>query len=413
MDLQLQVNGVATEAEARTLGEERSQFAFALAPEEREQILEIYRRVWGERGYRQIKRIFSWKFERNPYLSPDELEIAIYRSKGRIVAFLGAIPYLFKIGERFERATWLMDYISLPEFRSKGLWIAYKVFLGRAVMVGAPNTEVAYRTFKGMGKRHRAGEIDIGTYRHLVKFIEIDHLSEVKRLLALRPFVAVANRIWKILSAICWSNFSRWRKPSVKIEPVRRFDSELDELWERACLDYEIIPKRSSDYLNWRYLDHPDNNYFNFVAKRDGQVCGYLVLHAVKLKSGEGGRIVDILAGRQDEEAFRTMVSFAIDFFRKRGAKEIQALDSRCPALERVYKRLGFKAAFSSQKPLRLMGWTWIKEIPREYFYNGDNWYFTYADCESDMFPLQVEETEKDGSSTPALSHPVQSSVVT
>lgn len=84
------------------------------------------------------------------------------------------------------------------------------------------------------------------------------------------------------------------------------------------------------------------------------------------------------------------MVSSAVDFFRGKGVKEIQALDSRCPALERVYERLGFKAAFSSQKPLRLMGWTWIKEIPREYFYNGDNWYFTYANCESDMFPLEV-----------------------
>ena len=110
----------------------------------------------------------------------------------------------------------------------------------------------------------------------------------------------------------------------------------------------------------------------------------------MKLKNGDGGRIVDILAGRDDRSAFEAMVSSAVDFFRGKGVKEIQALDSRGPALKRVYKRLGFKARFSGQKPLRLLGWTWVEEIPKDYFYNGDNWYFTYADCESDMLPLEV-----------------------
>jgi hypothetical protein len=390
VDLQVRMNGEATETKVKTFKAERSQFVASLAPEEKEQIFKIYQRVWGEKGYQQVKRIFSWKFEKNPHLSPNELEVAVYRRQGRIVAFLGAIPYLIKIGERLEKAIWLMDHISLPEFRSTGLWIAYKVWYARPVIVGAPNTEVAYLTWKLMGKRYKGPEVDIGTYRHLVKFIEIDHLYQIKRLLVLRPLVMCANAIWRVFSSVLWSNGSSQRKTSVEIEPVERFGPELDQFWERIYGSYEIIPKRSSDYLNWRYLDHPGNNYFNFVAKRDGQICGYLVLRAVKLRSGEGGRIVDILSGREDQQAFGAMVSFAIDFFKKRGAKEIQALESRCPALKKIFRRLGFKAAFSSQKPLRLMGWAWIKEIPREYFYNGDNWYFTYADCESDMLPLEV-----------------------
>jgi len=390
MDLQVRMNGEATETKVESFKAERSQFVASLAPEEREQIFQIYHRVWGEKGYQQVKRIFSWKFEKNPHLSPDELEVAVYRSQGRIVAFLGAIPYLIKIGERLEKAIWLMDYISLPEFRSTGLWIAYKVWYARPIIVGAPNTQVAYRTWKVMGKRYKGAEVDIGTYRHLVKFIEIDHLSQVKRLLVLRPLVVCANAIWRVFSSVFWSNGSSERKTSIEIEPVERFGPDLDQFWERIYQGYEIIPKRSSDYLNWRYLDHPENNYFNFVARRDGRVCGYLVLHPVRLKNGDGGRIVDILAGRDDRGAFEAMVSFAADFFKRKGAKEVQALDSRCPALERVYERLGFKAAFSSQKPLRLLGWTWIKEIPREYFYNGDNWYFTYADCESDMLPPEI-----------------------
>jgi hypothetical protein len=392
MDSQVVLDAPLLDTGVSTVRPDRSQFVDSLTVEEREQIFGIYCEVWGERACEQIKRIFSWKFEKNPNLSPRELEVAVYRSQGRIVALLGAIPYVLKIGNRVERSSWLFDFISLPEFRSKGLWIAYKVAYSRPVIIGAPNSEVAYRTWKMMGKRYNGAEIDIGTYRHLVKFIAIDHLPPVRRLLVLKPLVLLANWMWKVLSSALWSRPWRRRDESVEIQPVERFGPEFDEFWERACRGYEIIPKRSSEYLNWRYLEHPDNNYRSFIAKREGQICGYLVLHAVSLKNGEGGRIVDILAERGDEVAFGRMAEFAVQFFKKRGAKEVRALESRCPALQDVYRRLGFKASFSRQKPLRLIGWTWIDDIPKDYFHNGDNWYFTYADCESDMMPVGLRE---------------------
>lgn len=390
MKSQALLNTVLPDTGVKAVRPDRSQFVDSLTSEEREQIFDIYREVWGERACEQIKRVFSWKFEKNPNLSPGELEVAVYRSKGRIVALLGAIPYVLKIGERLERPSWLFDFISLPEFRSKGLWIAYKMTYSRPMIIGAPNSDVAYRTWKMMGKRYSGTEVDIGTYRHLVKFIAIDHLPPVRRLLVMKPLIFFANCMWKVLSSVLWSRGWGGRDKSVELQPVERFGPEFDEFWERACRGYEIIPKRSSEYLDWRYLEHPGNNYYNFVARRDGRICGYLVLHPARLKNGEGGRIVDILAERGDEEAFGRMVDFAVRFFKKRGAKEVQALDSRCPRLKEVYRRLGFRASFSRQKPLRLMGWTWIDEIPKDYFYNGDNWYFTYADCESDMMSVQV-----------------------
>jgi hypothetical protein len=390
MNSQVVLNPPFPDTGIKAVRPDRSQFVDSLTPEEREQIFGIYCEVWGERACEQIKRTFSWKFERNPNLSPQELEVTVYRSQGRIVALLGAIPYVLKIGNRVERGNWLFDFISLPEFRSKGLWIAYKMTYSRPLIVGAPNSDVAYRTWKMMGKRYSGTEVDIGTYRHLVKYLEIDHLAPVRRLLGLKPLVFLTNRMWKLLSSALWSRGLGRRDRSVEIQLVERFGPEFDEFWERACRGYEIIPKRSSEYLNWRYLEHPDNNYRSFIAERDGQICGYLVLHAVSLKNGEGGRIVDILAERGDEEAFGRMVDFAVGFFKKMGAKEVQALESRCPALKNVYRRLGFRASFSGQKPLRLMGWTWIEDIPKNYFYNGDNWYFTYADCESDMMSVRV-----------------------
>ena len=82
MDLQAPVGGIAIETKVETFKGERSQFIASLTPEDREQIFQIYHKVWGEKGYQQIKRIFSWKFERNPHLSPDE-HLVLSASQGR------------------------------------------------------------------------------------------------------------------------------------------------------------------------------------------------------------------------------------------------------------------------------------------------------------------------------------------
>ncbi len=154
--------------------------------------------------------------------------------------------------------------------------------------------------------------------------------------------------------------------------------------------DYQIIPKRTDAYLNWCFADHLTNRYHRFVLEGGGEIRGYLVLRLIERNGEKIGRIVDILATRKDEKFYQGLITFALEFFEKRGVDTVQAFESTCPELSKALKRNGFSHRLTTQRPMKMQAWQREDDIPPEIFHNPKNWYFTYADCESDLFPLQV-----------------------
>jgi hypothetical protein len=65
--------------------------------------------------------------------------------------------------------------------------------------------------------------------------------------------------------------------PTLPIEHISRFDSTFDRVTQ-ACMNHtEYWSPHSSDFLNWRYLDHPTHRYVAITAHAD-EPSGYAVL---------------------------------------------------------------------------------------------------------------------------------------
>ena len=69
--------------------------------------------------------------------------------------------------------------------------------------------------------------------------------------------------------------------------PIDHFGAEHDALFERVKPAYELLVERSSRYLNWRYLQCPDNVYRAFAVRRWGRLCGWCVVRVDHTKSTE------------------------------------------------------------------------------------------------------------------------------
>ena len=114
-------------------------------------------------------------------------------------------------------------------------------------------------------------------------------------------------------------------------------------IWEKIKDDYQIIPKRTDAYLNWRFVAHPTNRYHRFLLEYGGEVKEYLVLGFITGRRGEKiGRIVDILASRKEEKLYGALLYFALKFFEKGQVATVQILESACPELKRALERNGF-----------------------------------------------------------------------
>ncbi len=367
--------------------EDKLSFAKEVSEEDRKQILKLYRQVWGEQTGAGMEKIFPWKFESSPFMPKDKLPLLVYRAEGRIVALLGGVPYLIKYGDQYQPTVCIMDFLSHPSYRSKGLWLSFKMALDNPIVFGVSGEENRGAMWRMMAKRKKRPQTDIGTYRHLVRKLDISHAAKIRRILRFRPLISFANLLWKGYHRL----FKSWRlnlsQTGLRTREVGKFGEEINRLWEMVKDDYKIIPMRTDAYLNWRFFGHPTNRYHRFLLEQRGEIKAYLVLRLIEKKREKIGRIVDLLASRKDENFYRALVSFALRFFEERRVDTVQALESTCPELKKAFTRNGFSPRLTTQRSMQMQAWQREDYVPPEFFYNPDNWYFTYADSDFEMLP--------------------------
>lgn len=74
--------------------------------------------------------------------------------------------------------------------------------------------------------------------------------------------------------------------------PVKRFSADWDATWETLQKRYGVTTDRDHAFLNWRFIDHPRNEY---VVRTTADGDGYVVVRIERAPEMVGARIVDMI----------------------------------------------------------------------------------------------------------------------
>jgi hypothetical protein len=172
---------------------------------------------------------------------------------------------------------------------------------------------------------------------------------------------------------------------SYEIEHITRFDDRFDGLWRRFIGEHRVITiKRSSDFLNWRYVDNPYRDYGIFAAIVDGEPVGYLCAATVTREDMgltlKVGVTSDFLVLPGYEAAFPSFLRRAVDYWRSSGADMTINWAHRggiySGAFVEELKRCGFvstRGRYDIPVFVRTLG----DDIKIDGFYDIDNWHVT------------------------------------
>jgi hypothetical protein len=155
-------------------------------------------------------------------------------------------------------------------------------------------------------------------------------------------------------------------KSGVSIERhTSGFGSEFSDLAERVRHGMGSWVERSAEYLNWRYLDHPHQEYEVLTARRGRRLEGYLVF----LQQGNSASVVDCAAAEPIEvrnDLIRGLTALMKD--RKVEAIHAAVLASHpfCGELE----RLGFRSREST--PVVFLRGSGVAAHSSWFLMNGD-----------------------------------------
>ena len=128
-----------------------------------------------------------------------------------------------------------------------------------------------------------------------------------------------------------------------EIRSIQEFDDRFDALWDRVKEDYDLIVKRSSEYLNWRYCDQRGGKYVVKAAKQDEEYLGYIVYRINRYNPNyPEGYIVDLVVMRDDEETALELIADACDYFDNMNVDAIHYWVPRDHFYSNLVGRFGF-----------------------------------------------------------------------
>ncbi|WP_394218217.1 GNAT family N-acetyltransferase [Halobacillus trueperi] len=307
---------------------------------------------------------WEWKFKDNP--KQEKPFILVYEENDQILGHISL--WLTEAYFHGKRATigLRVDTMVDPSARGKGIYRKLnEVLLEEAAAEGID--------FIYGFPAPKAKEL-------FIRYTNATHMTDMPRWVSIqKPFSLLASRIsalrlFKPLDRVVGLIKN---KPSsdhrYHIKKLSGCDQSFDDLAKETRHLSEALVIRDAAYLNWRYLDHPTNQYELHALYQNERLCGYAVTKEQK-NSFRNGLLIDWLA--VDEEAWNALLSEVIQILGDSDMIQSWALPHTNAA--KAMKNHGF---VHKDSPMPLVG----KEITEGTSQMNDSnmWFITPGDVDS------------------------------
>jgi GNAT superfamily N-acetyltransferase len=341
-----------------------------------EGILELCKAVYPSRTYdrEQWMRWWRWLYKENPV---GLARIWVAEDNGKIVGHYPLVFMMLKAGNQLAKASQNIDQMTHPDYRYQGIASRLgKMALREAEREGVHIT-IGFANQASYVVDVRAGWFDVAARQIVFKALSWGNTLKLR----------ISNRLLSKLGAIggniLSSVFYRSEKApaleGVRITQISSFDERIDELWARVSNNYPVMVVRNKEYLNWRYAAIPDVHYSIYIAEKEGDIHGYLVLRCVQQGGTKTGIIFDILATSQ--QIYQCLISQAMAQCELEKADTIYGLMIADKTVSTAFRKNGF-LSFPFLKDGRFIVYSSSPHVSKEFLAEPKNWFVQIGDSD-------------------------------
>jgi hypothetical protein len=321
---------------------------------------------------------WSWEFTKNPF----GFKAFVAQENQKIVGYLGAINRrIIIIGNEF-LASMEVDGMTHPEYGRQGIFVGLGKRLlseskedGMDIVYGFPNENAL--------PGHRKMQcVKLSSLHIMIKPVNYNNIS--KKMFSNSVVRFFANLTGKLTFKLFYRPKKHHLDNEVVIKTIEEFDPRFDEFWKKAQNNHNIILKRDSKYLNWRYIKSPEIEYKIFAAEKDNRVLAWMVVRTLDRFDLKNGAIVDMLALPGCEDIVCAMTLKAVGYLKQKNVDLIAVSIPRSSIYYGILKKCGFmncpKKLNPKEEPFII--YPLSKNSNTDYVKNAANWYITWGDTD-------------------------------
>lgn len=342
-------------------------------------ICTLFEKVFGRpMGKTESISHWNWEYKNNPN---DDLDIFLAVDENEIVGHYAVIPIKMRIDVKDYLTTLSLDTMVHEDYRGQDMFpilakALYESLEKRGVPItyGFPNAN----SIEGIIKK--LDWFEIADLPLLVKPINFKTLL----------YRYIKNRAVSNILGACLNFFSllpstvKRRYKNITIKNIEKFDKEFDRLWDNVKNEITIGVIRDSKYLNWRYIQKPENDYTILSIYEQSELKGYIVLKIEERFNLKIGFVVDILTSSSNPSYPQQLITKSILFFKNEDVDVISCLMFPQHKYYKILKKKGFIKVFKKYFPKEIYFGARVHNdlVEKDMIKNEENWFLTWGDTD-------------------------------
>lgn len=163
------------------------------------------------------------------------------------------------------------------------------------------------------------------------------------------------------------------------------FDQEYDELWNRVSSGIPVAVNRSADYMNWRYVKKPGEEYSRCGLYINGSLKGIIVFTIKNKHNGRIGYIMELIYEESPaNNVGSTLLKYSTTVFKKEKTDAVLAWCFRHSFNYPAFRKSGYFNLPEKFRPQHLfLGVRALTDRNKQTIENIKNWYISYSDSDT------------------------------
>lgn len=332
-----------------------------------------------------VRRRWLWEYVDAPTAMGEKPLIWVLRADGKMAGQMCVMPVTLNVKGRPYKAGWCQDFIVLPAYRKKG-WghsivqqVTNEARKHVEALLAVVASEASYRVFR------KASYRDIGFATRGVT------VTDPRRLAAAVSGNPVARTTFRLVAGAFFCGAGGVRRcaidRSVRVSVYDGPAGVLGNFYARVAGELRYAIARDADFVSWRFMNRPLQEYRILAAWKKNDIKGYVVLRESMLSKERfcgvrTGVIVDILYDLRDRGTGIALIDGAIRYFKDR--TDIVRFDFLDQRLLSVAWLSGFINASTPNRFYIAPFTEELQSVADDGFTGG--WHLTYGDSDLDLF---------------------------
>lgn len=338
--------------------------------------LKKYRDCFYANGTKKSLNVLKWFHQQN-LRNSNSIYYALTSDTGSIAAIYTYLPVVLRCMGKLVNGMQSFDTLTDKDHRSKGLFIKLASRIEKEE--GLNNNELVYG-FPNENSVHgfvnKLGFTYFGEVPFLIKPFRISYFIQqiLKSKDENHPYGQLTLNVARHVKI----------KQDLDIREIPEFDKNYDELYNLVSGKINIGVNRNADYMNWRYVSKPEEQYNRYGLYEKNQLRGVIVFTLKAKHNGKIGYLMELLYDPKNEAAAKYLLKFCSTTLRRNKADLILAW---CFNHSFNYKAIRGNGYFRFPEKFRPQKLGFITKPLNsknaEEINNIKNWYISYSDSDT------------------------------